>query len=91
MKLYSCGQTTNGASVGHPCGRAIVALRDAGHDPQIEIVDGYRALPWTRWGKREHLYDLSGQRHAPVLVTDDGTVVAGSGRIVAWARANPVG
>ena len=31
---------------------------------------------------------LSGQRGVPILVLDSGEVIAGSGHIVSWARAN---
>ena len=33
--------------------------------------------------------DLTGQIWVPVLETDDGEVVQGSDKIVAWAKANP--
>ena len=31
---------------------------------------------------------LSGQRGVPILLLDGGEVIAGSGHIVSWARAN---
>ncbi len=43
---------------------------------------------WVTDGRRE-VEQLSGQRAVPVLVTDDGEVVADSKRIVEWAEANP--
>jgi glutathione S-transferase len=88
MKLYTCGQRDKQASFGHPCGRAARALRESGHDFEIEEVEGYRLLPWTRRGKREAIREISGQENVPVLVADDGEVVSGSGEIVRWARAN---
>jgi glutathione S-transferase len=39
-------------------------------------------------GKRPELKELSGQEKLPVLQLDDGSVIVGSGKIVAWARAN---
>jgi glutathione S-transferase len=39
-------------------------------------------------GRRPELKKLSGQEKLPVLELDDGTVLAGSGSIVAWARSN---
>lgn len=90
MRLYTCGQTTHGASLGHPCGRAARALRDAGHEFEIEVVEGYRLLPWTRRGRREAIRELSGQENVPVLVTDDGAVVSGSGAVVRWAKEHRV-
>jgi hypothetical protein len=32
---------------------------------------------------------MTGNYWVPVLVLDDGTVIQGSKRIIAWARANP--
>jgi glutathione S-transferase len=90
MLLYTCGQKDHQARLGHPCGRAAKALRDAGHEFEIETVDGYRLLPWTRRGKRDKIRELSGQEDVPVLVTGDGEVVSGTGTIVAWAKAHPV-
>jgi glutathione S-transferase len=89
MKLYTCGQTTHGASLGHPCGRAARALRDAGHEFELEVVEGYRLLPWTRRGKRDAIRELSGQENVPVLVTGEGEVVSGSGAIARWAKDHP--
>lgn len=91
MKLYTCGQGDHGAALGHPCGRAAKALGDAGHTIEFETVAGYRLLPWTRRGKRDSIREISGQENVPVLVTDDGEVVSGSGAIVGWAKAHPVG
>lgn len=90
MKIYTCGQRDKQASIGHPCGRAVRAIREAGYDPEIEAVAGYRMLPWTRrGGVRDEIKAISGQENVPVLVTDDGEVVSGSGTIVAWAKAHP--
>ncbi len=91
MKLYTCGQAEHGAALGHPCGRAAKALRDAGHTIEIEMVGGYRLLPWTRRGKRDAIREISGQENVPVLVTDDGEVVSGSGAIARWAKGHPAG
>ena len=90
MRLYTCGQRDHAASLGHPCGRAARALRDAGHTFDIEVVEGYRLMPWTRRGKREAIRELSGQEDVPVLVADDGEVVSGTGTIVRWAKDHPV-
>ncbi|HMS62089.1 MAG TPA: glutathione S-transferase N-terminal domain-containing protein [Solirubrobacteraceae bacterium] len=91
MKLYTCGQTDHGAALGHPCGRAARALREAGHTFEIEVVEGYRLMPWTRRGKRDAIRELSGQEDVPVLVADDGEVVSGTGTIVRWAKDHPAG
>jgi glutathione S-transferase len=91
MLLYTCGQKDHQARLGHPCGRAAKALRDAGHEIEIETVEGYRLLPWTRRGKRDRIREISGQEDVPVLVTDDGEVVSGTGTIIAWAKEHPAG
>ncbi|HEY5142959.1 MAG TPA: glutathione S-transferase N-terminal domain-containing protein [Solirubrobacteraceae bacterium] len=89
MTLYTCEQTDHAASLGHPCGRAARALREAGWEFEIETVKGYRLMPWTRRGNRDEIREISGQDNVPVLVTDAGDVVSGSGAIMRWASANP--
>lgn len=91
MKLYTCGKQRSGASLGHPCARAARVLDEAGHRYEIEVVGGYRLLPWTRRGQRGGIRDLSGQEDVPVLVTHDGDVVAGTRAIIRWARDHPAG
>ena len=54
------------------------------------MVGGFKSLGFTRRGKREEIRELTGQEDVPVLVLDDGKVIAGSGEIVAWARSHPV-
>jgi glutathione S-transferase len=50
-------------------------------------VPGYRLMPWTRAGDaRAEIRKLTGQDNVPVLLLDDGTAIAGSGRIADWAR-----
>ena len=94
MKLYTCGQKSRGASLPwpatHACGRAMKALSEAGHDYEHEVVKGYKAMPWTRGGDaRAEIRRLTGQDDVPVLLLDDGTAIAGSGKIVDWAQAHP--
>jgi glutathione S-transferase len=38
---------------------------------------------------REEVRRLTGESFVPVLVLDDGQVVADSSEIIAWAEANP--
>ena len=38
MKIYTCGQRDKQASLGHPCGKAVKAVREAGYEPEIEAV-----------------------------------------------------
>jgi glutathione S-transferase len=94
VKLYICWTTiqTPRPPRGHPCHNAYVALRDAGHDPEVIKVQGLGIGPklfqWTTDGRRE-VERISGQRTVPVLVTDEGEVVTESQRIVEWAKQNP--
>ena len=63
----------------------------AGKKYELEVVGGFKGLPGSRRGKRERIVELTGQEDVPVLVTDAGTVVAGSQEIVDWAGAHPAG
>lgn len=89
MRLYTCPAKTIGGTapvITHPCGKAAKALDDAGHTYEVEVVGGFKALPITRRGRRDEIRRLTGQEDVPVLVLDDGTAIAGTGEIVAWAR-----
>ncbi|MGI8461483.1 MAG: glutathione S-transferase N-terminal domain-containing protein [Solirubrobacterales bacterium] len=99
MKLYVCWGTWTGATPrpfrraeSHPCGVANEALKEAGHDPQVVRCFGWEALPWVfnlTPGRRK-AKQLTGATTVPVLVTDEGNVVAGSSEIAAWAgRSQP--
>jgi Glutathione S-transferase, N-terminal domain len=92
MKLYVCyGTWTAGAAVHkHPCGEAHRALVAAGHAPRVIRSYGLGPLPGLvndRTPRRE-VKELTGNYWVPVLVTDDGEVVQGSGEIIAWAEAH---
>jgi hypothetical protein len=93
MKLYICWGTfpVPWRPGGHPCANAYHALRDAGYEPELIKSYGLAPLPKalndTR-GRRE-VEELTGKRWVPALVLDDGTVIADSKKIVAWARENP--
>jgi glutathione S-transferase len=94
--LYTC---TDGKSFGslpgplaHPCGRAAKALDQAGHPYEWKKVRGGALKMWTwpsRARDRAEVEQLSGQRGVPILVLDDGEVIAGSGEIVRWAHEHP--
>ena len=93
MKLHVCWTTIQTPRPGgHPCHNAHEALRLAGYDPEVIKVRGLGIGPrfahWITDGRRE-VERISGQRAVPVLVTDDGEVVADSQRIVEWAEVNP--
>jgi glutathione S-transferase len=93
--LYTCtdGKSFGGlpAPIAHPCGRAAKALDEAGHTYDWKKVEGGSLKVWT-WPKRAsdraEIERLSGQRAVPILVLDDGEVIAGSGAIVRWAQEN---
>jgi hypothetical protein len=93
MKLYVCWGTFKTAPRpgGHPCGNAYHALRDAGHEPDVERVYGWGVPPFNLTPGRGEVQKLTGQRWVPVLVTDEGEVVQDSKKIIAWAKANPAG
>ena len=95
MKLYVCWGTFSPAPRpgGHPCGNAYHALRGAGHDPEVVKSYGLTVLPdmLNRTEGRREVKRLTGSNTVPVLVTDDGDVVADSKRIVAWAHEHPAG
>lgn len=76
---------------GHPCKRAHDALTEAGHVPEVVRSYGLAELPdgiFNRTRGRREAKRLTGASTVPVLVLDDGTAIAGSDDIVAWARAN---
>lgn len=95
MKLYVCYGTWKPApwrkGGRHPCGTAYHALKEAGHEPEVVRSYGLGLLgplgnltPGRQQAKR-----LTGNYWVPVLVTDDGSVIQGSGSIAKWASANP--
>jgi len=95
MKLYVCWGTWKGATPrpfrradSHPCGVAHQALLDAGYDPEVVRCFGWEALPglFNLTPGRRKVKQLTGDVTVPVLVADDGEVVAGSAEIAAWAR-----
>jgi hypothetical protein len=101
VKLYVCWGTCTGPTPRpfrqaptHPCGAAHEALKNAGHDPEVVRCLGWAALPdllnLTLPGRRK-VKKLTGETTVPVLVTDDGEVVAGSSEIVAWAERPAAG
>ena len=88
MKLYVCYGTfkTRLRPGGHPCGNAYEALRQAGHDPDVERVYG-GAFPLTNLtAGRRKVKQLTDQSWVPVLVSDDGEVIQDSRNIIAWAH-----
>lgn len=90
MDLYVCWSTTTLA--GHPCGRAVAAVRDAGHEPRIRYAFGWHVLPdmpFNQTPGRRRAKRLTGSSDVPFLELEDGTTIAGTRAIIEWARANP--
>ena len=95
MKLYICWGTFPAPwrPGGHPCRNAYLALTNAGHEPEVVRSYGLAPLPDTPFNRtagRKRVKELTGKSWVPVLELDDGTFVAGSKEISAWATAHPV-
>jgi glutaredoxin len=97
MKLYVCWGTfpvpwprrnASWRPEAHPCKRAHDALKEAGYSPEVVKSYGLHFLPDLTEGRKE-AKRLTGESYVPVLVLDDGEVIADSGNIVAWARNHP--
>lgn len=87
MNLHVC-YGTFGPLERHPCKRAHQALTAAGYDPKLVRTGGcYRTDPL--WRGRRKIKRLTGNYKVPTLLLDDGTIVDGSEKIVAWAARNP--
>jgi hypothetical protein len=94
VKLYVCwGTFSTPRPGGHPCANAFHALKDAGHDPEVIKSYGFAPLPaaLNNTTGRRRAQELTGKRWVPVLELDDGTAIADSHAIVAWAGAHPAG
>ena len=92
MKLYICwGTFPSPRPGGHPCRNAYHALQEAGYEPELIKSYGLALLPdaANQTSGRKEAKRLTGKTTVPVLVTDDGEVVADSKNIVAWAESNP--
>ena len=93
MELYVCWGTfpVPGRPGGHPCGNAYQRCARRGTTPRSSRSYGLGILPdlFNRTTGRREAKRLTGKRMVPVLVTDDGEVVADSKEIVAWAREHP--
>jgi len=91
MKLIVCWSTAGGGGGHHACGAAYTALKDAGHDPEVQKAYSTRLVPGALQvtAGRKEAKRRTGKTDVPVLILDDDTTVAGSKAIVAWASANP--
>ena len=93
MKLIVCwGTFPTPRPGGHPCRNAYNALREAGHDPEVQKAYGLTILPdavANRTSGREAARRRTGKSTVPILILDDDTTIADSKNIVEWAKANP--
>jgi hypothetical protein len=93
MKLYVCwGTFRSPRPGGHPCGNAYRALLEAGHDPEVVRSYGLTVLPdgiFNQTAGRKRAKELTGSSTVPVLELNDGTAIADSEAIVAWAKEHP--
>ena len=91
MILYTCPwQKRSGGW--HPCRVAARALDEAGHSYEIRVVGGQISMPWDVADPkrdRTEVRALSGRNGVPLLVLDDGGVIAGSSHIAQWASEHP--
>ncbi len=94
MRIYVCWDTAAKYPVmgDHPCGIAYHALLDAGHRPEVKKAYGWEKLPGVlnATSGRKAVRELTGSYEVPVIVLDDGEVVADSKNVEAWAEDNPV-
>ena len=92
MKLYVCWGTFS-LPGGHACAKADEALKESGYEPTVTRSYGAAMLPdfVNRTEGRREAKRLTGKTTVPVLVTDQGEVVAESGNIARWAKENPSG
>lgn len=68
--------------------RHTTRLKEAGYSPDVVKSYGFSFLPDFTKGRKE-AKRLTGESYVPVLVLDDGQVIADSENIVAWARDHP--
>ena len=93
MKLYVCWGTFPNPlrPGGHPCGNAYNALKEAGHEPEVERVYGLGPPPFNLTSGRRMIKQRTGQSWVPVLETDSGELIQDSKKIIAWAKDHPAG
>jgi hypothetical protein len=90
MKLYVCWGTFQlPLAREHPCRDALLALQEAGHEPEVIKAHSYGALPRAlQTPTRKKIQDATGSPWVPALETDDGQWISGSSEIAEWAEAN---
>ena len=72
----------------HPCRDALIALEEAGFEPEVVKARSLGPLPRPlQTATRKLVEDNTGSPWVPALETDDGTWISGSGEITEWASA----
>jgi hypothetical protein len=91
MKLYVCWGTFQiPLAREHPCRDALIALEEAGYDPEVVKAHSYGALPRAlQTPTRKKIEDATGSPWVPALETGDGQWISGSDEIIKWASENP--
>ena len=91
MKLYVCWGTFQTFGLGHPCRNALDALHAAGHEPEIIRSYGWGPLPaaLNRCEGRRLARTATGKSWIPLLVTDEGELIAGTANIKEWSIQQP--
>lgn len=90
MKLYVCWGTFQLPGVReHPCRAALLALEEAGFEPDVVKAHGLGPLPMAlQTSTRKKVKEATGSPWVPALETDDGKWIGGSDEIIAWAAGN---
>jgi glutathione S-transferase len=83
--LYVCHGDDGGPRV-HPCRRVQEAFRARGIEYEKVIAAPGHPIPFLRKGSREELRAETGDTKMPALKLPDGTVIAHSRAILAWAE-----
>ena len=89
MKLYVCWGTFNVPAHEHPCRVALLALEDAGFEPEVIKARGLGPLPMAaQTSTRKMIKEKTGSPWVPALETDDGEWISGSREIADWAAGH---
>ena len=86
MKLYVCWGTFKVPFHEHPCREALLALQQAGFEPEVIKARGLGPLPMAaQTSTRKMVKEKTGSPWVPALETDDGEWISGSQEIIDWA------
>jgi len=85
--LYVC-HVDEGTPKLHPCAKSHFALEKAGIDHDKIVYGKGKPFGIGVKGTRPDLAEISGQEKLPVLVLPGGETLAGSKKIIGWAKSN---